>query len=79
MEEFGTNCFQKLENGKLLFQADYTNKENLITWILSFRDKAELLEPEEIRAEIRQNIEDMRRNYMKKQQEILNKGDSPKR
>ena len=79
VEEFGTNCFQKLENGKLLFQADYTNKENLITWILSFRDKAELLEPEEIRAEIRQNIEDMRRNYMKKQQEILNKGDFPKR
>ncbi len=31
--------------------------------MMSFLDKAELLEPEEIRAEIRGNIERMRKKY----------------
>ena len=53
MEEFGNGSFQEQGNGKLLFQADYTDKESLITWLLSFRDQVELLEPEEIRTEMR--------------------------
>jgi len=52
VEEFGSGSFTEQEDGKLLFQADYTDKENLLTWILSFRDKVELFEPEEIRSEI---------------------------
>lgn len=64
IEEFGTGSFTRQEDGKLLFCADYTDRENLLTWLMSFRDKAELLEPEEIRAEIRENIERMRRNYL---------------
>lgn len=63
VEEFGSGCFVKQEDGKLLFQADYTSRENLVTWIISFLDKAELLEPEEIRVEIRERIEAMRRKY----------------
>ena len=63
VEEFGVESFKEQENGKLLFQADYTDKENLITWLISFRDKAELLEPEDIRAEIRESIEHMIRKY----------------
>lgn len=64
VEEFGPNCFAVQEDGRLLFQADYTDKENLITWLLSFRDKVSLLEPEEIRTEMRENIERMREKYM---------------
>lgn len=63
VEEFGTGCFKELEDGKLLFQADYTDKENLITWIMSFRDKAEVLEPGWIREEIRVSLDQMRRKY----------------
>lgn len=63
VEEFGSGSFKIQEDGRLLFQADYTNKENLVTWLMSFRDKVELLEPEEIRAEIIGNIESMRRKY----------------
>lgn len=63
VEEFGTGCFQETDNGKLLFQADYTDKENLVTWLLSFRDKVELLEPEEIREEIKQSIVRMKKKY----------------
>ncbi|MDE6421040.1 MAG: WYL domain-containing protein, partial [Lachnospiraceae bacterium] len=63
VEEFGTECFRETEDGKLLFQADYTNRENLITWLMTFRDKAELLEPEEIRTELMDCFERMRRKY----------------
>ena len=56
IEEFGIGSFQEREDGKLLFQADYTDKENLFTWLMSFRDKAELLEPEEMRVELAENI-----------------------
>ena len=63
VEEFGSGSFKEQADGKLLFQADYTDKENLLTWLLSFRDKVELLEPEEIRAEIRNSIECMKKKY----------------
>ena len=63
VEEFGPECFSVQQNGKLLFHADYTDKENLITWLLSFRDKVELLEPEEIREEIKISIECMKKKY----------------
>ena len=65
VEEFGPRCFQVQPDGKLLFQADYTDEEHLITWLLSFRDKAELLEPEEIREKMRQSIFQMERKYEK--------------
>lgn len=65
VEEFGTKCFEEQENGKLLFHADYTDKENLLTWLLSFRDQVELLEPEEIRQELKCAAENMLKKYKK--------------
>ena len=53
MEEFGPDSFELQPDGRLLFQADYTDRESLLTWILTFGDKAELLEPREMRQEIR--------------------------
>lgn len=63
IEEFGPNCFEEQMDGKLLFHADYTDKENLITWILTFREQAELLEPVDIRTEIQQIIEKIKERY----------------
>ena len=65
VEEFGPNCFEEQKDGRLLFRADYTDKENLLTWLLTFRDKAELLEPEELRDELRQSILQMKDKYDK--------------
>lgn len=48
VEEFGPYCFEEQSDGKLLFQADYTDKEAAISWLLTFGDKVELLEPLEI-------------------------------
>lgn len=63
VEEFGTACFREMEDGKLLFHADYTNRENLLTWLLTFQDKVELLEPQALRAEIMDNAERIIRKY----------------
>ncbi len=63
VEEFGGESFTEQEDGTLLFQADYTDKENLITWLMTFADKAELLEPKEIREEIRISMECMKKKY----------------
>lgn len=63
VEEFGTGCFRETEDGRLLFQADYTSREELVTWILTFRDKVELLEPAEVRAQIKESAACILRKY----------------
>lgn len=63
VEEFGPYCFEEQADGKLLFQADYTNKENLISWILSFGNKAKLIEPVDIRDELLKIAEAMANVY----------------
>ena len=59
VEEFGADCFEEQPDGRLLFQADYTNKENLMTWLMTFQDKMVLLEPKEIRIELSDMLERM--------------------
>lgn len=44
VEEFGSSCFKEQEDGRLLFQADYTDFENLFSWLLTFGSKVEVLE-----------------------------------
>lgn len=63
IEEYGSGCYTKQEDGRLLFQSDYTNKDYLIDWLFSFRDGVELIEPEEIREEMGILIERMRKIY----------------
>lgn len=68
VEEFGKECFEEREDGKLLFHADYTNRENLLTWLMTFRNKAELLEPEYLREELKQALREMLDRYEKKEE-----------
>ncbi len=63
VEEFGTGCFEEQEDGRLLFHADYTDKENLITWLVTFGDQVVLLKPSNIREEIRDMLDKMRMKY----------------
>lgn len=56
VEEFGMDCFTEQADGRLLFEADYTDRENLVTWLLSFREKAEILEPAGLREELRRTL-----------------------
>ena len=63
IEEFGLECFTEYDDGRLLFTADYTDMENLIAWLMTFGDKAEVLEPREARAAISQMVKKMSRIY----------------
>lgn len=63
VEEFGPHCFTEAEDGRLLFSADYSDTENLVTWLLTFGAKAEVLEPACVRSEIRRIAEKIFRIY----------------
>lgn len=52
VEEFGSKCFEEQEDGKLLFQCEYTDEESMLQWLLTFRDQVKVLEPEKIRGEL---------------------------
>ena len=63
VEEFGPDCITEADDGRLLFTADHTDMENLVTWLMTFGAKAEVLEPEEARDIIRRNAEETLRIY----------------
>lgn len=63
VEEFGPECFEEQDDGRLLFTADYTDMENLITWILTFGEKAEILEPKEARQRLVEIVRNMNNVY----------------
>lgn len=63
VEEFGSHSFTETDDGRLLFTADYTDMDNLVTWLLTFGAKAEVLEPVEARDIIRRNAEQTLKIY----------------
>ena len=64
VEEFGPHCFTEADDGRLLFTADYTDMENLVTWLMTFGAKVEVLEPTEARDIIRRNAKEILQIYM---------------
>lgn len=64
VEDFGPHCFTQADDGRLLFTADYTDMDNLVTWLMTFGAKAEVLEPVEARDIIRRNAEETLQIYM---------------
>ena len=63
VEEFGIDSFEEQEDGKLLFQSGYSDKENLLIWLMTFGDKATLLEPKELIPELYNMLKNMLKNY----------------
>ncbi|QUH19704.1 helix-turn-helix transcriptional regulator [Alkaliphilus sp. B6464] len=63
VEEYGVDCFSYAEDNQLLFKFPFTNKESLFQWILSFGDKAEIIEPQELRTEISQRLKKSLKKY----------------
>ena len=49
VEEYGPDCFEQTPEGDCLFSAGFTDRDHLLSWILSFQGEAELLEPPELR------------------------------
>lgn len=65
VEEFGPDSFAEQADGRLLFTADYTDMDSLVTWIMTFGEKVQLLEPREARDRIAQTAEKLIKIYGK--------------
>lgn len=65
IESFGLHCFTEQEDGRLLFEEEYTNGDNLLSWLMGFGDQVEVLEPESVRETLLTMAENMVRTYKK--------------
>ena len=52
IDEYGAGSFSQEPDGSLLFRRGFPDREELLRWVLSFQEQAELLEPEELRREL---------------------------
>lgn len=63
VEEFGPHCYKELSDGKLLFNGFYSDMESMISWILTFGDKIEILEPTKVREELLRTVNKIGKVY----------------
>lgn len=63
VEEFGPHCIEEQEDGRLLFQKDETDFENILSWLMTFGSKVEVLEPVRAREELLKNARNMMEMY----------------
>lgn len=63
LEEFGSGSFTVQPDGTLLFEHEYSDKDSLITWLLTCKDKVTVLEPEDIRNELLRITESIQEKY----------------
>ena len=62
IEEYGPDCYQETPAG-LLLERDFASYSNMREWVLSFGNRAEVLEPEELRADLKRQAEAMLKKY----------------
>lgn len=63
VEEFGYDSFTEQPDGRLLFSFGFTDRDNLLSWILTFGSGAELLEPVEFRGELYHLSKELQEKY----------------
>ena len=63
VEEFGYESFIQQQDGRLFFSFGFTDRNHILSWILTFGSGAELLQPVELRQELYQLGKAMQERY----------------
>ncbi len=63
IDEYGMGSFTVQEDGKLLFCTGFANKDYMLSWILSFGDKVEVLYPKGLKQEVKKIAENILLHY----------------
>lgn len=71
IEIYGLNCYTETDNGKLRLEINYTNRDYILNWLLSFGDKVEVLEPASLAGEIYRQAKNIVAGYNEKRNEGL--------
>ena len=63
MEEYGADRFTVEPDGRLRFTGGFPDADNVLSWVLTFGEKAELLEPQELREQLGKLTETLAHRY----------------
>ena len=63
VDEYGPESFTEEPDGSLLFRRGFPGRRELTQWVLTFGAQAELLEPAELRREMAELAENLKRKY----------------
>ena len=77
VEEYGTDSFTPTPDGRLRFVGTFPDEDSILSWLLTFGDGAELLEPPALRTRLRQLGEALARQYQDSQDSQNPKEASP--
>ena len=66
VEEYGADRFSVELDGRLRFTGDFPDADSALSWVLTFGDKAELLEPEELREQLGELTKTLANRYRRK-------------
>jgi predicted DNA-binding transcriptional regulator YafY len=64
IEEYGTDFYTELPDGRLRFEFQFTNEEYILSWLLGFGEKVELIEPKELREKLKIRLEKSIKKYL---------------
>ena len=63
VEEYGADRFTEEPDGRLRFTGGFPDADSVLSWVLTFGGKAELLEPQELREQLWKLTETLSNRY----------------
>lgn len=63
IETYGLHCYTEMEDGRLRLEIGYTNEDFIISWLLGFGEKVQVLEPSSVADAIRNTSKKILERY----------------
>ena len=64
VETYGPDCYTETKDGRLRLEAGYTNRDYMISWLLSFGAKAMVVEPNDLAEELKRIAKEIFESYL---------------